>query len=231
MSQDALPELIDALRRALAGRLYLADEQASRMGEAGRERAESISANPAEAQRIREEVSHFKLVAQEQAARARDLAPKVAQHLADETAMTPQAWLHSFNRRMVDDGGLRSLIIELEAAGPFTANAEPRRQKRPVKDAERLVRKYIAEKQAAGVASAEITRDRIAERVGLSAGAVSATEAWQAFSNAKRRETLPDGIPSNQSESEIDAAIQRGDWDSVKSLQDQEQRQVQRKHK
>jgi hypothetical protein len=86
------------------------------------------------------------------------------------------------------------------------------------KKREEAVRSYIRDKRAKDVPLEQITRDGIANALGLSGGFVSTTEAWTALSKEKDAEKAKER-PSPEDNS-ISDAIERGDWDAV--LKEQE---------
>jgi hypothetical protein len=99
-----------------------------------------------------------------------------------------------------------------------------------------LVRSYINDKERQDGGIDRITRDGIgaglrAKGYQVSDGRVSGTPAWRNLAERKKNAKRPDGAPSDIVPSNVDEAIEQGDWDTVKSFQDKEQRGNGRKHK
>lgn len=107
-------------------------------------------------------------------------------------------------------------------------------QQRPAapspEDRERLVSEEIRRQLDAGTPASVITRDKIAAALGIAAGSVSGTNAWAAHSARKQQEMAKDR-PAEFAESDVNAAIERGDWDAVLKAQQKEQSRPAKKFK
>jgi hypothetical protein len=106
------------------------------------------------------------------------------------------------------------------AAKPKVASTV--RQTRP--DAEEAVANYIRRALDAGRQAHDLTRDGISTATGVSAGAVSNTDAWKRLRGIKGAGPVADDASRGTVSSNIQDAIDRGDWDEVAKHQATEER-------
>lgn len=110
-------------------------------------------------------------------------------------------------------------VLDRIDAAALLAMEKPATKTSDGRTAEQRVRDTIAAMLEAGVPAEKITRDAVAHKAGISAGAVSQSQPWKALAAEKQRAKLP-GTPDER----LIAAAKRKDWGEAERLQHADER-------